>query len=452
MTRFRKNLILFALILALTFTLFSCMPKPEETAEETETSWTGKEEFELPELDTKLDDRYSNYESTLPLAFSQTLPAPSSAFEFEESDIGITVKKYIGEDDIVMIPSEINEKAVTVIAENAFADTHVRALYIPDSVTVIEKGALADMDSLVTLRVPFIGGETENHFGYAFGCSSYSEHTVKLPPQLDVLIVGQGSEIGENAFAGCKSLSAIVLPESIEKIGKFAFYECADLVYVSIGENVKTIDNFAFGYCSSLRNFDTKNAETLGFGAFYEANGLTSLTVPYVGGSATENRYIGYIFGAELPDYNDEFTPHSLRRIKVTGSFNIPDRAFAGCAYIQNITLSEDISEIGIRAFYACRSLKSITLPKSLKTIKPDAFFACDGLESVEFNDQIEKIGMQAFFACKSLNNIKIPSSVKEIEACAFADCASLSSVNIGSDVKLGKDVFLNCPYNKGID
>lgn len=424
------------------------MPKPIETAPETDTRWQGKEEFELPQLDSELDIRYENYKNTLPLAFSET--EECFAFETEELDGSLAIKKYVGEDNIVKIPSEIDGKPVKVLCENAFAETTVRALYIPDSVTVIEEGALANMNSLVTLRIPFIGGEDATHFGCIFGASSYEEHPVKVAPTLDVLIVGSGDKIADNAFAGCKSLSAIVLPDSIEKIGDFAFYECADLVYVQSGNNIGSIGDYAFGYCSSLRNFDAKNAQNLGFGMLYEAKGLFSLKIPFVGGTESENRFIGYIFGADIPEHNDEYVPSTLRRVEVTGTADIPSRAFASCSYIQNVTLSDEICSIGIRAFYACRSLKQVKLPESLKNIEADALFACESLASVDFNGKIEKIGMQAFFACRSLVSVNIPDSVKEIGNSAFADCTSLSTVTLSPETKLGKDVFLNCPYGKG--
>lgn len=448
MMLFKRSTVLPLVLILLCISLFSCMPKPIEVAPETDTRWQGKEEFELPESNGELDKRYEGYKTTLPLAFSET--EESYAFEYEDVDGGVAIKKYIGEDNIVKIPAEIEGKVVISVMQNAFADTSVRALYIPDSVTVIEKGALSSMNALVTLRVPFIGGADADHFGYFFGCSSYDEHAIKIPVGLDVLIIGGGREIADNAFAGCKSLSAVVLPQSIEKIGSFAFYECADLVYVETGDNIKSIGSYAFAYCSSLRRLDCRNAEELGLGMLYEAKGLFSIRIPFVGGSASENTHIGYIFGADIPDYNDEYVPHSLRYVEISGNTDIPNRAFAGCAYLEEVVLADGIDKIGIRAFYACRSLKSINMPTELKAIEADAFFACESLETLSFDQKIEKIGMQAFFACKALNNLNIPDSVKEIGNCAFADCSALSSVTVGSGTTLGKDVFLNTPYAKG--
>ena len=446
MRRGRISILILSLVI-LSASLFSCMPKPVEAAPETDTRWQGKEELELPTTDSPLDARYENYKNTLPLAFTET--EESFSFEFEELDGGYAIKKYTGEDNIVKIPEKYNGKAVTQIRENAFADTVVRALYIPDSVTRIEKGALSNMGALVTLRIPFVGGEDATHFGYIFGASSYAEQAVKVSPSLDVLIVGNGREIADNAFAGCKSLSAISLPDGIESVGDFAFYECADLVYVKTGEKINSFGSYAFGYCSSLRHFDAKDAKNLGLGMLYEAKWLFSLSIPFVGGSVSEDRFIGYLFGADIPEHNDEYVPASLRQVHVSGSADIPARAFAGCAYIQNITLSDEIGKIGIRAFYACRSLEGISLPESLKSIEADAFFACESLVDVEFNGKIEKIGMQAFFACRSLASVNIPDSVREIGNGAFADCTALKSVTVNPETSLGKDVFLNTPYGK---
>lgn len=56
--------------------------------------------------------------------------------------------------------------------------------------------------------------------------------------------------IGDRAFAFCKTLQCIVLPESVCKIGEFAFYECENLYKIEWGgdHHVQCID----GYCMEI--------------------------------------------------------------------------------------------------------------------------------------------------------------------------------------------------------
>lgn len=438
--------------------LFGCVQKPEA---EITTEWEGKENFE-PVSDSlagdalTLSQRYNEYLENAGLAFSQNQPADASAFEYEEVSGGVKITSYIGTETIVVVPAEIGGKPVRVLGESAFVDSAIRAVSVPDSVEIIEKGAFSGCNSLSTMRLPFVGDGGENtHFGYIFGADGYENHAVKLPSSLDMVILGDGvSEIKDNAFAGCKMISAIVLPASLEKIGAFAFYECKDLVYVSRNTAAKSIGEYAFGYCTTLFKAEFLMAESFGFGTFFECNSLRSLSLPFVGGSATENRYIGYLFGAKTADYNGEFVPESLRSVSVSAlrCKDIPDRAFAGCNYISEFIFDMEIESIGVRAFYACRSLKSITLPDAVKTVGDDAFFGCDNLVSAQLGRGLESIGMQAFYGCRSLESIEIPEGVTEIKPSTFALCTSLGSVALNNVKKVGKDAFWRCDKLAAVD
>ena len=75
------------------------------------------------------------------------------------------------------------------------------------------------------------------------GCDSLT--TVVLP---DTLIT-----IEDRAFANCTSLRGIFIPESVATIGKNAFSKCTSLEAVSIPESVTEIKSGAFDGCSSLK-------------------------------------------------------------------------------------------------------------------------------------------------------------------------------------------------------
>ena len=444
-----KGFLLVSLLAALA--LSSCVQKPQ--AEET-TEWEGKDKIEVSgdEMDkttSALADRYDNYATLSALAFKETATNAESDFKVTLENGEATVTEYIGKSGIVVIPETVGESRVTKIAASAFSGKNVSALYIPDSVVSMEKGALGGMDALATLRLPFVGDGGENtHFGYIFGADSYENHALKVPSTLDMVILGDGvTEISENAFAGCKMISAMVLPVGLEKIGAFAFYECKDLVYISRNTAVKEIGNYAFGYCSVLFKAELLMAESIGLGAFYECSALRSLSLPFVGGSAQDNRFLGYIFGAEIADYNGEFVPASLKSVSISARAckDIPDRAFAGCSSISEFIFDVGIESIGTRAFYACRSLTGITLPDGVKTICDDAFFGCDNLVSVELGDGVESIGMQAFYGCRSLKTVELPEKVTEIKPSTFALCSALERISLGGVKKIGKDAFWGC-------
>ena len=445
----------FALVLSVSFV--GCVERPEVASD---GEWGGKEEFTpstgIGKDTVDLSGRYTNYEEEASLAFKFNSVSSESDFTVSDYEDGVIIDGYIGNDDIIIIPESIGGKAVLAIGENVFLTTLISAVYVPDSVTYIEKGAFYNNtdknDKLVTLRLPFVGdGKEITYLGHIFGSNGYSYHAVKVPVSLDMVIIGsKTTKIDDNAFAGCKSLSAVVLPDSVESIGAFTFYECEDLVYIN-AHGVKSIGEYAFGYCKALYSISFEDAENIDLGALYECNALYSLTIPFVGGSETENRYIGYIFGAESADHNSQFVPHSLYSVSVSGCAEIPDRAFASCQYIGEFDLDEGIEKIGVRAFYSCRSLVEIAMPESLKVISDDAFFGCDNLMIVDLGG-VSEIGMQAFYGCRALTSVAIPDGVTEIKPSTFALCSSLKSVELNNVKKVGKDAFYKCDALEAVD
>ena len=59
------------------------------------------------------------------------------------------------------------------------------------------------------------------------------------------------SKIGEGAFAGCKGLTSIVLPDSVLNVGSLAFFDCDKLTSVTFGGHILEIGNRAFAEINS---------------------------------------------------------------------------------------------------------------------------------------------------------------------------------------------------------
>ena len=60
--------------------------------------------------------------------------------------------------------------------------------------------------------------------------------------------------IGDDAFAGCRSLTSVMLPASVEEIGRKAFYDCTSLRDLILGQNLKSLGMQAFDGCGALVN------------------------------------------------------------------------------------------------------------------------------------------------------------------------------------------------------
>ncbi len=88
--------------------------------------------------------------------------------------------------------------------------------------------------------------------------------------------------IGEWAFCDCKSLTGIIIPNSVMTIGSRAFQNCTSLSSITIPNSVMSIEAWAFAVCRSLTSIAIPNSVTsIGENAFYDCESLS--TIQYAG-------------------------------------------------------------------------------------------------------------------------------------------------------------------------
>ena len=71
----------------------------------------------------------------------------------------------------------------------------------------------------------------------------------------------------KQAFRGCTSLAAAVLPASLAVIGRFAFYDCSSLARVALPAGLASIGAGAFDG-TALTRVTVPTTATIGMGAF----------------------------------------------------------------------------------------------------------------------------------------------------------------------------------------
>lgn len=399
------------------------------------------------------------------------------------------------------LPANENEttlslpSGVTAIGANAFyGNTNLTTVNLAGY--SLEMGSLAGLRAVRELTIDSLP-TAHPYLAYYFGASNGSANGatgIFVPSTLEkVSFRTEQTALADYAFYGCTGLKTVVGIAKIRSIGAYAFAYTA-LETLKLPAGVTAIGDGAFSRCEKLSAFEAeagnpsysvydgclynktysellivpRQKETIEFhaqvrkiasGAFFKsciknvtvpnsvteiaasafanADSLESLTVPFIGGSATENTYMLYIFGGSIIETEEdgEITyrvsnsgagPASLKKLTVTGSLAaIPDFAFAYLENVEEFVYTGNVESIGIYGFYGT-GLKEVTVPSTVKKIGNYAFAAMDALESATVPGSVgDGLGIAVFYEDRNLKVLRFEEGVTVIP---YATCYPYSS------------------------
>ena len=284
-----------------------------------------------------------------------------------------------------------------------------------------------------------------DEFGVMY--SKDRKRLLKAPEGLNNYSIKDGTAVICNqAFHYCK-LESISIPDSIKILGTGAFAACKKICAIVLPEKLSDIGNCAFAGCESLQTINIpQDVEIIGFGAFSKCKNLKSIIIP---------QQLSRIEQGVFSDCN------SLSSITIPDNIvEIGHSAFDGCRSLTSLVIPDSITKIENNAFSRCKELKSILIPRSVKEIGVAVFSGCDKLTSITVDEEneiydsrnncnaiietktncliagcsstlipnnVSSIGQCAFFSCEGLASMVIPESVKKIEDAAFVGSSIIS-------------------------
>ena len=317
--------------------------------------------------------------------------------------------------------------------------------------------------------------------GRTFSVTNIAQNTFKDCSSLtSVTIPNTVTSIGKNAFSGCSNLTSVMIPNSVTQIGYAAFYNCSNLSSVQIPDAITIIDDYTFFGCNSLTSIIIPNSVTnIGYAAFAKCSNLSSVLIPESVTNIEDYAFSGCnnLTSVELPEsvigigvgvFVMEFEKDGIRYERINNKearvvYN-KNNVYTGDIIIPTIVNTLTVTSIADGAFHNC-NLNSITIPESVTSIGSDAFLGCSpqkvmihDIESwlnITFTDAESNpltANTQLYIDGKKMTKLTIPESVTKVGNYTFANCQDLTSVTIPPSVtEIKTKAFYGCKNLKEV-
>ena len=314
--------------------------------------------------------------------------------------------------------------------------------------------------------------------------------------------------VGDKAFKGCKTLTSIVLPKTIERVYRSAFDGTGfmlnktnwadgalwlDSILIAtdktikpkfvVPEGTRLIAAGAFQGNKTLQRVELPACiNRIDHETFRDCKNLQKVVIPLTITSIGEEAFTGsgiyanekkwkkgvliiddcivattneigakYVFKNKTPirliAERAFANRKTLKSVTIPESVTaIPTAAFLGCEALTEVFIPASVTSVGNFAFYNCGALKTATLPTTLKSLGAGAFYGCVNLKEQTLSDQIEILEPATFFTCRGLKHITLPAHLKRLDAGVFAGCSNLEDVELPKTlVFIGDQAFAGC-------
>lgn len=239
-------------------------------------------------------------------------------------------------DTICYFCDKLGIPAVAHHEPNSISSTHYNALVQIDGINYIAEAGYsgtAPRSYSLSKLVPYT--ELSDGTICLNSYTGWDAESFDIPSEYEGKTV---TKIGDEAFAYCKNLKQVTIPDTITEIGEKAF-ENSGLTSVEIPASVKKIGKQAFSDCDDLERVTMHSDAECGYSVFYSCGSLEEFTFP-------EN----------MQTLNLGF--------------------FADCYAYRNIILPDSLTFIDSQAFRSYyTNTRNMYIPPSVTEIHEDAFY-----------------------------------------------------------------------------
>ena len=317
-----------------------------------------------------------------------------------------------------------------------------------------DKFTVVTNDDGTAVLTAFKGTETEIEIpqtvevdGVSYTVTGIGDRAFSSKSLTSVVLPDTITSIGASAFANCSKLTSIIIPDSVTSIGTGAFTNCKLLAQVNIPAGVDEISASVFSGCGFTSIDIPNNVKSIGANAFANCASLVTVNTP---DCTEEGAYINIVASAFNGCNNLQFAYFTFSEnsgtASITGMIGRKDDV-----EVPSRIDGKNVRAIAASAFQNKTFIKSVVLPESIASLGKAAFSGCTSLSAINFPASVTAIPDNAFNNC-GFTNITIPSTIKSIGANAFGNCKYLVTVNVpdsterGSYITIASSAFNNCP------
>lgn len=173
-----------------------------------------------------------------------------------------------------------------------------------------------------------------------------------------------------------KNAKNIIIPEGTTKIGRYAFADCKILTSIIIPETVMEIEACAFHSCCNLKFINIEYQDSKSVNIEYQDSKNSSL--PYSITKIGERAF---------------FRCFKLTTIEIPNSVEKIERfAFSRCYNLTSIAIPKSVKEIGDGAFSYCRNLKDVVIPRKFYNKRKEIF---DNIDNINFTYTVNQTDLK---------------------------------------------------------